>query len=213
MNITSKRERMDNIAEKAKAYAFKCHEETNHLYDGKPYGSAHLELVNDVIEAFIELIPVPDQDNVRGGGWTHDTVEDCRQTYNDVKKATNETVAELAYALTNEKGKTRAERANDKYYAGIRKVKYAKFLKLADRIANVTYSYQKRQSYKGEGMFVKYGKENPDFIWKLIKPEWYEIHQHIGRLMVGKKNYIFYRKYNDVYLPLINHLENLIKQK
>ena len=33
----------------------------------------------------------------------HDVIEDCRETYNDVNKATNEEIPELAYALTNEK--------------------------------------------------------------------------------------------------------------
>jgi hypothetical protein len=33
----------------------------------------------------------------------HDVIEDCRETCNDVKKATNEEIAELAYALTNKK--------------------------------------------------------------------------------------------------------------
>ena len=201
---------MENIAEKSKAYAFKCHEETNHLYDGKPYGPTHLELVSQMVEVFIPLIPAEDQDDVRGGAWTHDVIEDCRQTYNDVKKATNKAVAELAYALTNEKGKTRSERANNKYYAGIRKTKYAKFLKLADRMANVIYSSRKRQAYKGEGMFEKYGKENQNFVWKLVKPEWYEVHQYLIQFIIGHKSYVRYRKANDKYAPMILHLEILI---
>ena len=47
---------------------------------------------------------------------------------------------EMVYALTNEKGRTRAERANDKYYQGIRETPYAPMLKLADRLANISYS-------------------------------------------------------------------------
>ena len=46
----------------------------------------------------------------------------------------------MVYALTNEKGRTRAERANDKYYQGIRETPYAPMLKLADRLAHISYS-------------------------------------------------------------------------
>ena len=48
--------------------------------------------------------------------------------------------AEMVYALTNDKGRSRAERAGEHYYAGIRETPYAPFLKLADRLANITYS-------------------------------------------------------------------------
>ena len=57
--------------------------------------------------------------------WVHDVIEDCRETYNDVKNVLGERVADIAYALTNEKGKTRKERANDKYYEGIRNTPFA----------------------------------------------------------------------------------------
>ena len=60
----------------------------------------------------------------------HDVIEDTRQTYNDVKKATSEMVAEIVYALTNEKGKTRKDRANTKYYDGIKDCEFATFVTL-----------------------------------------------------------------------------------
>ena len=50
------------------------------------------------------------------------------------------TAAEIVYALTNDKGRTRAERAGERYYQGIRETPYAPFVKLADRYANITYS-------------------------------------------------------------------------
>ena len=37
----------------------------------------------------------------------HDVIEDARQIYNDVRQQLGETVAELAYSLTNEKGRNR----------------------------------------------------------------------------------------------------------
>jgi hypothetical protein len=83
-------------------------------------------------------------------------------SYNDVNVVLGTHVADLVYALTNEKGKTRKERANDKYYEGIRTEKYGVFIKMCDRIANVEYS-----KISGSRMFDVYKKENENFINKL----------------------------------------------
>jgi (p)ppGpp synthase/HD superfamily hydrolase len=89
----------------------------------------------------------------------HDLIEDTRVSYNDVKKVLGEDAADIIYALSNEKGKNRKERANDKYYTGIRNTPGAVFVKLCDRIANVQYS-----KMTGSSMFEKYKKENIDFM-------------------------------------------------
>ncbi len=146
-------------------YAIKCHRETNHLYGNHPY-EVHLKMVYDTAVRFINLIPYEDQQHVLAACWVHDVIEDCRQTYNDVKKQCNEIVANIAYALTNEKGKTRHERANNKYYIGIRNTPYATFVKICDRIAN--YEYSKKN---GSRMNKLYEDEMPDFINQLsIEP-------------------------------------------
>jgi (p)ppGpp synthase/HD superfamily hydrolase len=90
--------------------------------------------------------------------WGHDLIEDCRVSYNDVKDALGQEVADIIYAVSNEKGKTRKERANDKYYEGIRYTPGAVFVKLCDRIANVQYS-----KMTGSRMFEMYKKENVEF--------------------------------------------------
>jgi hypothetical protein len=70
-------------------------------------------------------------------------------SYNDVKKIglklglTEEQTflaAEIVYALTNEKGRNRKERAGKRYYEGIRNTPYAPFVKMCDRVANIRYS-------------------------------------------------------------------------
>ena len=48
--------------------------------------------------------------------------------------------AEIVYALTNEKGRNRHERANDKYYEGIRNTKYAPLVKACDRLSNYEFA-------------------------------------------------------------------------
>ena len=166
------------ILEKAREFAEYHHNGTNHKYDGKPY-TYHLSMVVEVAERFIHLIPVNKRYAVLAACWCHDTIEDCRVTYNDVKSELGEEVANIVYALTNEKGKTRKERANDKYYEGIRETEFAVFVKLCDRIANIQYSYSQRSR-----MSDMYKKETPDFI-KSIYDEKYEQLFHYLENLVG----------------------------
>jgi (p)ppGpp synthase/HD superfamily hydrolase len=154
---------MDNIITIAREYALKSHEDCNQRYaNGKPY-TFHLQMAADIAISFRYLLPTQDFADVLAGVWCYDIIEDARQTYNDVLKNTNETIAEYAYALTNEKGRNRKERANDKYYAGIKAYKHATFIKLCDRIANVKYS----KTAENPRMYEMYKKEHDEFKEKL----------------------------------------------
>lgn len=139
-------------------------------------------MVVDVANKFIHLIPEKDRDIVLSSAWCHDVIEDTRQTYNDVKNATSLEVAEIVYALTNEKGKTRKERANEKYYNGIRNTPYATFVKLCDRIANIQYSMSQRSR-----MLEMYRKETPEFINTLYDERYDEMFEYLEHL-VGIKS-------------------------
>ena len=145
------------------AFAIEAHASVNQTYDGKPY-SVHLAMVFSQAMKFIYCIPKNRRKDVLNAVWLHDTIEDCRLTYNDILKISNKEVAELVYALTNEKGKNRAERANQKYYKGIRDVEHATFIKLCDRLANVIYS--KDTEFR---MFDVYKNENEDFLKHLFE--------------------------------------------
>jgi len=148
-----------NLVDKSREFAIKSHNSINQKYNGLPYGESHLQLGVKVGMFFIHLIFENDRNDVISGIWSHDILEDVTSvTYNDLKKATNTQVAELAYACTNEKGKTRSERANKKYYTGIKRKQYAKFIKLCDRIANVQYSLETKSR-----MYDVYKKEQKHF--------------------------------------------------
>lgn len=152
-------------------WIIKQHKDTNHMYaEYLPY-EFHLRMVVGVFEQFKYLVTETDHDEVRLACFAHDTIEDTRVTYNDVKEVLGYEVAEIVYALTNEKGKNRKERANDKYYEGIRSLKYGSFVKMCDRIANVQYS-----KMTGSRMFEMYKKENEDFILKLGVNEYHVCH-------------------------------------
>ena len=143
------------------------HRNTNHLYDEIIPYEFHLKMVVKIYEQFKHLLSthhgiIDNQANVYLACWGHDLIEDTRVSYNNVVEKLGECAADIIYAVSNEKGKTRAERANDKYYSGIRNQPGAVFVKLCDRIANVQYS-----KMSGSRMFEMYKKENDNFIEKL----------------------------------------------
>ena len=163
-------------------YAIKSHVAVNQSYDDKPY-SVHINAVAKVAIKFQHFIPLELKDEVIGAAYCHDMIEDTFETYNDILKYTKSyLLSEIVFAVTNEKGRNRSERANDKYYKGIRKQQYASFIKLCDRIANVEYG----KAY-GSSMFKKYQKEQTNFMKLVIDDD-----------------------LRDTYSELINYLEELL---
>jgi len=165
------------MLQKTSEYAIYSHQKVNHKYGEKDY-VYHLKMVHEVAEKFIYLVAESERENVYCGCWVHDIIEDARETYNDVLQNTNETIAELAFALTNEKGKNRNERANDKYYQEMHETPNAVFIKFCDRIANITHSKS-----QGSSMYEKYKKENDNFIQKTYRPELMDMIKHIDTLL------------------------------
>lgn len=146
-------------------FAIEAHNKVNHLYDNKPY-SVHLSMVSMYVLKYKDIVPESQWNNMIDAAWLHDTIEDCRLTYNDVKEVAGVEVAEIVFALTNEKGRTRKERASSKYYSGIVNVPFARFVKLCDRLANVKYSKDTKSK-----MFEVYKKEHLDFVNMLLPTE------------------------------------------
>ena len=153
--------------------AHTCHAHVNQMYDKQhPYGF-HLDMVAEGVKRYGHTVCNNEEDVIPlfFGAFYHDSIEDARLTYNDVKRTAAQWMTEhqallateMVYALTNEKGRTRAERANDKYYQGIRDTAYAPFLKLADRRANITYSCF-HSNEANSNMKAVYQSEWPHFI-------------------------------------------------
>ena len=157
-------QQIEHIREKA----HELHRSVNQTYgEDLPYGY-HLDMVVNGIRDFGQVVLAKEEDLLPlfFGGYYHDSIEDARLTYNDVMKEARQMMTEeqalmateIAYALTNDKGRTRAERAGEKYYKGIRETPYAPFVKLCDRLANITYScsgvnadnLHMKEVYKGE---------------------------------------------------------------
>ena len=159
--------------EEVRDRAHMLHESVNQHYDKKhPYGF-HLDMVADSVFKYGHLVCQQEADVLPlfFAAYYHDSIEDARMTYNDVTKAARlfmnddqaYMAAEMVYALTNDKGRTRAERAGERYYQGIRETPYAPFLKLADRLANITYSFT-HSNDSNHHMKDVYREELPHFL-------------------------------------------------
>lgn len=163
----------------ARIYATTTHAARNQCYDDKPY-SYHLEQVELVARRYLHLIDPALHETVLAGCWVHDIIEDCGESYNDVKRATSEPVAEIAYALTTPKGRTRKERHCPAYYEGIRATPGAAFVKICDRIANVTHSRATNSS-----MLQVYRREAAAFYKELeVKESFNEMYCELLDLLV-----------------------------
>ena len=151
------------------------HANVNQMYDGHPY-SYHLTSVAENTTYILEsntdkfgdvLNDLDTYLTIIFGAFFHDSIEGARLTFDDVHKIALEYMdepyaiqaTEIVYALTNEKGRNRAERANDNYYAGIRITMYAGIIKLAARMSNAIYSKN-----NGSSMYEAYRKDMPHFL-------------------------------------------------
>jgi (p)ppGpp synthase/HD superfamily hydrolase len=143
-------------------WIFEHHRSTNHFYDTYLPYEFHLNMVARVAKDFAHLVSWDARESVELAAYGHDLIEDTRVSYNDVVEVLGIDVAKIIYAVSNEKGKTRKERANEKYYSGIREIPFATFVKLCDRIANVQYSKMTKSR-----MFEMYKKENDHFMKEL----------------------------------------------
>ena len=155
--------------------AAQCHAAVNQTYDGYLPYAFHLRLTASYALRFLPLLQLDEAqgETVLAAAYFHDTLEDARLSYNDLTALLTRlkdehglrldvrAAAEAVYALTNDKGRTRAERAGDAYYQGIREPPFAPFLKMCDRLANLRYStlWSPRQR-----MAQVYAEEMPHFL-------------------------------------------------
>ena len=163
--------------ERIRRSAHDVHAAVNQFYgDGRPY-AFHLDAVARLVDRYGAEVcrRADDVLPLMFGAWFHDSIEDARLTYNDVHKRALSLgldgrqallATEIVYALTNDKGRTRAERAGGHYYAGIRATPYAPLVKMADRAANVRFSVH---AGGGENRRMRevYRREAPHFLAEL----------------------------------------------
>ena len=165
--------------------AHSLHASVNQNYDQvHPYGY-HLDMVAKLVQRYGYYVCSDEADvlPLLFGAYYHDAIEDARRTYNDVLRTARQFMdeeqallaAEIVYALTNDKGRTRAERAGERYYQGILSTPYAPLVKLADRLANATYSFRhlnEKNDFSGLNAQMKevYRREMPHFLQSITVP-------------------------------------------
>jgi (p)ppGpp synthase/HD superfamily hydrolase len=156
------------------------HASVNQTYDKNLPYEFHLRMAASFLTKYghLELTDSSEFDTLYAAVYFHDSIEDARLTYNDLKKLfakLNEEAGcdihvvdatEMVYALTNDKGRNRAERAGEAYYAGIRNTPHAPFLKMCDRLANIKFS---TLLYPVDRMVSIYEKELPHFLEAITK--------------------------------------------
>jgi (p)ppGpp synthase/HD superfamily hydrolase len=157
----------------AKQYFYKLHDVScNQKYNGTLPYSFHLEMVLSQAQKFSDLVKnrydkrgeLEVWDIIKISCLGHDSIEDARLTYNDIKEKFGVEVAEIVYLCTENKGRTRAERKDAQWYCELKSNELAVFVKLCDIIANVKFSLLTNSS-----MFKKYKSE---YVEK-VKPHLY----------------------------------------
>lgn len=160
-------------------YFIKLHDEhCNQKYDNiLPY-SYHLKMVADVVEQFSNLLPIGNKTLALIAAYGHDSIEDARITYNDIKNLGGEQLADIIYACTEEKGKNRDERHSDKFYHELNQNPIATYVKLCDIVANVKHSLATNSS-----MYKKYKQEYEKTYNHLYRKEYADMFMYLNKLL------------------------------
>ncbi len=142
----------DEDIKKARYFAIEIHSNSQ-KYDGYPY-IKHLE---DVFQVLLRFGVVNRPTIV--SSYLHDIDEDGAASYSKIKQKFGLDVAEITYAVTDERGRNRKER-HEKTYPKVKGDIRAICLKLADMTANVEHGKSKGAK---ENKFKMYKKEYPIF--------------------------------------------------
>jgi len=158
----------------------------NQKYDKTLPYSFHLDMVEKQFKKFEHLLEnTSDRVIVSKAVFAHDSMEDARLTYNDVKALLSEEVAEIVYLCTDYKGRTRRERKPVQFYMELSQNKLAVFVKLCDVMANVKYSLLSNSS-----MFDKYKEEYSKYKGIIHIPEYDQMFIYLESIFALPQNNI-----------------------
>lgn len=137
---------MSDLLSTARALATHWH--ANQKYGNEPY-TIHLAAVESILREFGH----GDNEELLAAAWLHDIIEDTKCPLELLAVSLPIYVLALVDAVTDRSGKNRAER-HALTYPRIARILDAVTLKLADRIANVRASVERRpdllKMYRGE---------------------------------------------------------------
>jgi (p)ppGpp synthase/HD superfamily hydrolase len=150
----------------------------NQKYAGALPYSCHLKWVASNGKKFLHLIDEGDRNLAIAGCYGHDLIEDARMTYNDIKQLWGFELAEIIYACSEEKGRTRSERHSADFFMNLSTNDIAIFVKLCDIAANVKFSMLDNSS-----MLVKYQLEFGQVKDYLYTPKYEVLFEYIEKLL------------------------------
>jgi (p)ppGpp synthase/HD superfamily hydrolase len=144
---------MNKVKDAAK-FAIKAH--GNQRYGGKPY-SYHLEKV------YKNAVKHGGSETQQIAAWLHDTIEDTSVTSSDISKEFGSSVARLVDLVSNLSSK-------ETTFKRIRTSKDAVFVKLCDRLANVTEGAKNDKYRKEHPLFksILYKQGEFESLWRAI---------------------------------------------
>lgn len=171
------------FGEESRRYFFNLHDVTvNQKYaDTLPY-SFHLSMVESQGRKFFYLLDKESEitrNHIIAGLFGHDSIEDARLTYSNVKDEFGEDVADIIYLCTEMKGKRRKERKPVGFYKELSTNKHAVFVKLCDLIANVKFSLLSNSS-----MFKKYKQEYSTFKEHCYVEEYKDMFDYVEKIFL-----------------------------
>ena len=139
--------------QKIRTYSQNCYNEANCKYDGENY-FLHISMVMDNLHKYKYIFNLPDDRDVAVcSGFTHDLIEDAKQTYSNICSVAGKDVADVTLAVTDVPAENRLMRhlltmgKTVKDYRAI-------IVKMCDMLANASYS-----RYTKSSMYSKYVEE------------------------------------------------------
>jgi len=177
---------MKNIDE-IRNYSQLCYDNSNCLYDGKNYFT-HIDMVANIVvlnsTVFNNTI---DYENTYRSAFTHDLLEDTKETWNNISKVCGRDVANITLAVTDVIAENRLMKHLLTMSKTVKDYR-AIILKMADICANASYSKEHCTS-----MYPKYVEEyqyrKPIFQKALT---WYknELNQNSLKMFWAELDYI-----------------------
>lgn len=164
-------------------WCIKTHSDHNHFYAGYLPYQFHLEMVikvaNDYKTVWDNISPKINNIPFFAAECAcaaHDMLENIPElSYNNINSKcslcfpffTSKIIAEMVFAVTDDKGRNRKERHSERFWEGLKTTPGAVFVKLCDRIANVRFGI-----LVGSDMVKMYKKEYAEFVEKLYDEDY-----------------------------------------
>ena len=133
-----------------KDYAMRCYDNANCEYDGGSF-LKHITMVSDNVKKYQDVFKNrEDALHTYGAGFTHDLMEDAKQTYNNIYDVCGKDVADITLGVTDVPAENRLLKHLLTMGKTVRDHR-AIILKMCDILANATFSKE-----TGSSMYQKY---------------------------------------------------------